>query len=83
MADDNALTDMIDNDALALLNTTDAQVWAREFCARFTMFDLDGESVEDETGLMIAWFANAIETGRMAGLRAPRSFPGPCVVTEL
>jgi hypothetical protein len=45
-----------------LLSTTDAQTWAQEFLDRF------GERLEDiDEGLMIAWFANAIETGREAG----------------
>lgn len=45
-----------------LLNTTDARVWAKEFMLLF------GETKENiDEGLMIAWFANAIETGRSAG----------------
>lgn len=41
-----------------LLCTTDAQVWAEEFAKV--------QPTVDE-GLMIGWFANAIETGRRAG----------------
>lgn len=38
---------------------TDGQVWAREFVARHG----------GDEGLMLSWFANAIEAGRSAGLR--------------
>lgn len=38
----------------------DAMKWAEQFCARF------GTDVTDE-GLMLGWFANAIESGRNAG----------------
>jgi len=46
----------------ALLETTDAQEWAQEFMRLFG----DRRDEIDE-GLMISWFANAIETGRRAG----------------
>lgn len=47
---------------LELLSTTDAQVWAQEFLRLF------GERRDDlDEGLMVSWFANAIETGRSAG----------------
>jgi len=48
-----------------LLATTDGLVWATEFVR------LRG----GDTDLMLAWFANAIETGRMAGAEA--STPSP------
>lgn len=50
--------------AKKLLATTDAQTWAREFMSLF------GKRKDDiDEGLMIGWFANAIETGRDAGQR--------------
>jgi len=42
-----------------LLSTTDALVWAEEFVR------IHG----GDEGLMISWFANAIEVGRSAGQR--------------
>jgi hypothetical protein len=55
-----------------LLNTTDAQVWAQEFCRfgqqRFaTLFERDTEMSDDindlfDEGWMIGWFANAMQT---------------------
>lgn len=51
-----------------LNDTTDAMVWAEEFCRIF-----DGRTISAEEGVgidlgtMLAWFANAIETGRNAG----------------
>jgi len=48
-------------DELRLRETTDARVWAEEFAK--VRPDVD-------RGLMIGWFANAIETGRDAGFRA-------------
>jgi hypothetical protein len=44
--------------ALRLASTTDAAVWATEFCRRIPGTDW---------GLMVGWFANAIEAGRDAG----------------
>jgi hypothetical protein len=41
-----------------LYSTTDAAVWAREFVSLFP---------DADEGLMIGWFANAIETGRRHG----------------
>lgn len=41
-----------------LHGTTDAEVWASEFCRLHPEID---------KGLMIGWFANAIETGRTHG----------------
>ncbi len=40
--------------------TTDAQVWASEFMA------VVATGVAVDEGLMIGWFANAIETARLA-----------------
>lgn len=40
--------------------TTDAEVWAAEFAK---------VRPEVDRGLMVGWFANAIETGRDAGRR--------------
>lgn len=45
-----------------LLQTTDAEVWAREFVARF-----DAHRIDVDVDVMLTWFANAIETGRTAG----------------
>jgi hypothetical protein len=58
-----------------LYSTTDARVWAEEF----------GKVRPDiDQGLMICWFANAIETGRDAGHRAatadPTSHPSPAQI---
>src|SRR5260221_5837456 len=50
-----------------LLSTPDASVWAKEFRAIWSE-----RKVMDE-GWLIGWFANAIETGRSAGLRALES----------
>ena len=50
----------------ALHATTDAQVWARAWCAIARRLHAEGEDLIDE-GWMIGWFANAIETGRSAG----------------
>lgn len=49
--------------AIKLHSTPDAWVWTQEFCARFSLFSEDGV-VEDPHGVMLGWFANAIETGR-------------------
>ena len=52
-----------DGQLLARLGT-DAQLWAREFIR------LHGYSFIKDEGLMISWFANAIEAGRSAGWQA-------------
>jgi len=55
---------------LRLHSTTDAQVWAEEWCkvAREIADAAEpGRQVIDE-GWMIGWFANAIEIGRAAGV---------------
>lgn len=46
--------------------STDAAVWAKEFCDRFIISTAEGVE-QDAEGLMIGWFANAIERGRTAG----------------
>lgn len=52
-------------DLNGLLQTTDAATWADAFVAEF------GHRLGDiNSGLMIAWFANAIETGRSYGIAA-------------
>lgn len=53
----------------------DAQHWAERFAARFLVIrrlsppglgvPFAGDQVGDTEGLMLAWFASAIETGRM------------------
>jgi hypothetical protein len=43
-----------------LINTLDAEVWARAFRQQF------GDVMPDE-GTMLTWFANALETGRSFG----------------
>lgn len=50
--------------------TTDAQVWAKEFIGVASAKVAAGESVLDllDEGWLIGWFANAIETGRGAGM---------------
>lgn len=52
-----------------LAATTDARVWAEEWCrvARELAAKGVGEDLIDE-GWMIGWFANAIEVGRAAGI---------------
>lgn len=50
-------------DQTRLYATTDASVWAEEFCKEFSIFTEEGV-VEDKIGLMIGWFANAIETAK-------------------
>lgn len=59
---------MSDQVALKLLSTTDAQVWAEEWCKIATRLSNEGEKLIDE-GWMVTWFANAIETGRMHAAR--------------
>ena len=51
----------------ALLGTTDAMKWAEDFGERFAVSrrrDLPpGEPVDDQDGLMLGWFANAMQAG--------------------
>ena len=61
-----------DTDGLArrLHSTTDARVWAEEFCKRFALVAVGAEPAvmeNDAIGIMIGWFANTIEVGRTAG----------------
>jgi hypothetical protein len=57
---------MPDNDPVKLYKTTDARVWAEEFCRVF------GEkipAIKDEQDWVHGWFANAIMLGYDAGKR--------------
>lgn len=45
-----------------LLETTDGMEWAEAFMELFS-----DRRDEIDAGLMVGWFANAIETGRRAG----------------
>lgn len=54
-----------------LHESTDAQRWAREFVELFDTFPVGGAAVDE--GLMISWFANAIEAGRSASQRTSPS----------
>lgn len=59
-----------------LRSTTDAQVWAREF---IDMFGGPERCAFIDEGLMIGWFANAIETGRAAGISSvATNMPDEC-----
>jgi hypothetical protein len=51
------------------LETTDARVWAQEWCriARQIATSKQSWAALDDEGWMIGWFANAIERGRTAG----------------
>lgn len=63
---------------MKLTDTTDAMMWAEEFCRIFTNYLIVPVNIvvaEDPEntkvigpGTMVGWFANAIETGRSAGL---------------
>jgi hypothetical protein len=61
--------------AKELHSTTDAAVWAQRFCERFSIYTDQGV-VDDKWGLMVGWFANAIEVGRDAGARLPTTEEG-------
>jgi len=52
-----------------LFETTDAMVWAKEWCIVARKLEYLGKPVIDE-GWMVGWFANAIEVGRDAGRRS-------------
>jgi hypothetical protein len=55
-----------------LMDTTDAMVWAQEFCRIFngqTITDADDAQYCVDVGTMVSWFANAIEKGRDTGRR--------------
>lgn len=51
-----------------LQHTTDATKWASAFCERFRIIGGEGADAAyvDGPGLMLGWFANAIEAGRYA-----------------
>jgi hypothetical protein len=51
------MNDSADQTAAKLLNTMDAQVWAKEFCR------ITGKEHPADIDTMRAWFANAIMTG--------------------
>lgn len=58
-----------------LLDSTDAMVWAEEFCRIFMVAPKDGypdgESAHDwQRGLMVSWFANAMAVGEREGAQA-------------
>jgi hypothetical protein len=61
-----------------LLGDTDAAHWAERFAAKFATVRQNTAPGEDEMpdteGLMLTWFAGAIETGRAAG---GRGWPDP------
>lgn len=61
------------NPELNLHDTTDAQVWAKEFCHLFPALD---------EATMIGWFANAIETGRTAGINQMRGESVPSATSS-
>jgi hypothetical protein len=60
------MTELTDGELLERMGT-DGAAWAREFMIRFA----DRREEIDE-GLMIGWFANAIEAGRTAGREPAR-----------
>lgn len=48
------------------LPSFDAQDWAKAFCDRFIVSRRDGHKsgpIDDDVGLMIGWFANALMRG--------------------
>ena len=48
------------------LPSFDARDWAKDFCRRFIVSSRDGyntKPVDDDEGLMVAWFANALMRG--------------------
>lgn len=51
---------------------TDARHWAERFASHFRIIRVDSLSDLDTEGTMLAWFASAIETGRMARQEPPR-----------
>ena len=58
---------MTSHDLKSLLSTTDARTWARWFMSTQEDASAEGRTLVDEA-TMIGWFANALETGRTAGL---------------
>ncbi len=61
--------DAVDEMAVTLHATTDAEVWAKAFAMTL---DQVPEMDPRDVGLMTGWFANAIETGRAHGTRLRR-----------
>lgn len=55
----------VNGDLEDLLATTDGMTWAAKFVEQFKGLVVDGTVIDE--GLMVTWFANAIETGRRAG----------------
>src|SRR5947209_14155696 len=55
-----------------LFGTTDARTWALEF---IDVLDHDENINPKDLGFLIGWFANAIETGRIAGVEEERQRP--------
>lgn len=58
-----------------LCQTTDGKVWARQFMERFRGKTIVNASSDDTTvdeDTIFGWFANAIETGREAGVKWQR-----------
>lgn len=62
---------MNEDDQAKLLSTTDASVWADVFAKTYP-------GVHDQ-GVMLGWFASAIETGRTAGHAVPPLLPSEAV----
>lgn len=52
-----------DGVAARLIDSTDARLWASEWCRVALGLVADGKAIIDE-GWMLSWFANALETGR-------------------
>lgn len=80
MSTDRTPTDP-DHLAAVLHATTDAMVWAEAFCDLFTPCSgppTEGKDRGESVGLMVGWYANAIEVGRTAGRNAAR----PAFVAE-
>jgi hypothetical protein len=68
-----------------LLATTDAMVWAEEFCrifAGYTVWEHDEGHDGIDAGLMVAWFASAIETGRNFGRKETCSHEDTFSITD-
>lgn len=57
---------------------TDASAWADEFVGMFHILNHDGQELDhDEAwGLMVGWFANALEAGESAGYAKGRKWNG-------
>lgn len=66
-----------DGTVTKLMDTTDAAVWAREFCRLFDGWHVWADGPDNRPqilteGTMIGWFANALEVGRSAGMKQGR-----------